>query len=247
VQEIQQVQKNKRKEIEELVDLELKKNEYKQELENSLFEIEEMSELLKKLKRVEITEYKQKEAEKKLDDNINQLEFGDPQNSKISPNLSNYMKDPPNLEQLQKFIQLTDTKNNSGQIDRKSKKKPHVTAYKKYTSGDIFAALEEVKKGKSALQVSKQFNIPSRTLYYRAKKMGITLPRNMSKKSLAKNFNAAYVYPKNSVSKLLDRNGSELGVEGEIKTGPGLLFNLQRTFVENVFEDYSENDWTFLL
>ena len=79
LQEIQQVQKNKTKEIEELVDLELKKNEYKQELENSLFEIEEMSELLKKLKRVEITEYKQ-EAEKKLDENICQLECVEAQN-----------------------------------------------------------------------------------------------------------------------------------------------------------------------
>ena len=92
MQEIQQVQKNKTKEIEELVDLELKKNEYKQELENSLFEIEEMSELLKKLKRVEITEYKEKEAEKKLDENIRQLECVEAQNSKISPNPSEHRR-----------------------------------------------------------------------------------------------------------------------------------------------------------
>ena len=84
-QEIQLVQKNKTKEIEELVDLELKKNEYEQELESSLVEIEEMSELLKKLKRVEITEFKQTNAEKKHDDNINQLECGEAQNSKMSP------------------------------------------------------------------------------------------------------------------------------------------------------------------
>ena len=77
MQEIQLVQKNKTKEIEELVDLELKKNEYEQELENSLVEIEKMSELLKKLKRVEITEFKQTNAEKKHDDNINQLECGE--------------------------------------------------------------------------------------------------------------------------------------------------------------------------
>ena len=122
---------------------------------------------------------------------------------------------------------------------------PHVTAYKQYTSGDIFAALEEVKKGKSALQVSKQFNIPSRTLYYRAKKMGITLSRNMRKKSMANNCNAAYFYPKNSY--LLDGHESEIGVGREIKTGQGSLFNLQRILVENVLEDFSESDWTFLL
>ena len=83
VQDIQLVQKNKIKEIKELVDLELKKNEYEQELENSFVEIEEMSELLKKLKRVEITELKQTNAEKKHDDNINQLECGEAQHSKI--------------------------------------------------------------------------------------------------------------------------------------------------------------------
>ena len=175
VQEIQLVQENKTKEIEELIDLELKKNEYEQELKNSLVEIEELSELLKKLNRVEITEYKEKEAEKKLDAQICQLECVEAQNSKISPNPAEYTKDPPNIDWLKATVPLTDTKNNSGQNERKSKKKPHVTAYKQYTRDDILAALEEVKKGKSALQVSKQFNIPSRTLYYRAKKIGITL------------------------------------------------------------------------
>ena len=67
-----------------------------------------MSELLKNLKRVEITEYKQIEAEKKHDDNINQLECGEAQNSKISPNLSVYMKDPPYIKAI---VPLTHTKN----------------------------------------------------------------------------------------------------------------------------------------
>ena len=72
--------------------------------------------------------------------------------------------------------------------------------------------------------MSKQFNIPSRTLYYRAKKMGITLPRNMRKKSMANNCNAAYFYPKNSY--LLDGNYSEIGVKEEIRTNQDSLFNL---------------------
>ena len=55
------------KEMDELADLELKKNDYEKELEDSLDEIEKMSELLKKLKRVEITECKQIEAERKID------------------------------------------------------------------------------------------------------------------------------------------------------------------------------------
>ena len=55
VQDIDLIQKNKMKEMDELVDLELRKNEYEQQLENSLLEIKKMSELLGKLKRDEIT------------------------------------------------------------------------------------------------------------------------------------------------------------------------------------------------
>jgi len=64
--------------------------------------------------------------------------------------------------------------------------------YKQYTRNDIMAAIEEVKKGKSALQVSKKFNIPSRTLYDKVKKMGITTGRQQQRKSMNSNFNAAY-------------------------------------------------------
>ena len=38
--------------------------------------------------------------------------------------------------------------------------------------------------GKSALQVSKKFNIPSRTLYDKVKKMGITTGRQQQRKSM---------------------------------------------------------------
>ena len=218
------------KELEKLAYLELKKNEHEKELENSLVEIEKMSALLKKLKRVKITECKQVEAEKKIDNIIPRLK---------------YEKDLPNIDWLKSKPPLTDTKNNCGQKDRKLKK--NVTAYKQYTSGDIFAALEEVKKGKSALQVSKQFNIPSRTLYYRAKKMGITLSRNMRRMPLAKNYNAAYFHPRTSMHKLLGRNGSKIGVEEGIQYGQDSCFNFQGIFVENLFKDFRESDWTFLV
>ena len=70
---------------------------------------------------------------------------------------------PPTLTALQRSRQKT---------------KKSVTGYKQYTRRDILAALEEVRKGRSALQVSKQFNIPSRTLYDKARKMGITSGRS---------------------------------------------------------------------
>ena len=42
--------------------------------------------------------------------------------------------------------------------------------------------------------------------------MGIQLSRNIGEKSLAKNFNATYFHTKDSMSQLLDKNGSEDGV-----------------------------------
>ena len=37
--------------------------------------------------------------------------------------------------------------------------------YKQYTNSDIQAAIEAVKSGMSALQASRKFKVPSRTLY----------------------------------------------------------------------------------
>ena len=56
--------------------------------------------------------------------------------------------------------------------------------YKQYTRSDIMAAIEEVKKGMSALQASRKYGVPSRTLYDKVKKLGITTGRQMQKKSL---------------------------------------------------------------
>jgi len=52
--------------------------------------------------------------------------------------------------------------------------------YKQYTKDDILAAIEEVKNGMSALQASRKYGVPSRTLYDKVKKMGI-LTANMQK------------------------------------------------------------------
>ncbi len=56
--------------------------------------------------------------------------------------------------------------------------------YKQYTRNDIMAAIEEVRKGMSALQASRKYGVPSRTLYDKVKKMGITTGRQMQRKSL---------------------------------------------------------------
>ena len=52
--------------------------------------------------------------------------------------------------------------------------------------------------GKSALQVSKKFNIPSRTLYDKVKKMGITTGRQQQRKQMnntSSSFNYSAAFP----------------------------------------------------
>jgi len=55
--------------------------------------------------------------------------------------------------------------------------------YKQYTNSDIQAAIEAVKSGMSALQASRKFKVPSRTLYDKVKKLGIATTRPYSRVS----------------------------------------------------------------
>lgn len=55
--------------------------------------------------------------------------------------------------------------------------------YKQYTNSDITAAIEAVKSGMSALQASRKFKVPSRTLYDKVKKLGIATTRPYSRVS----------------------------------------------------------------
>lgn len=59
--------------------------------------------------------------------------------------------------------------------------KPEWKRYKQYTRTDIEAAIECVRNGMSALQASRQFKVPSRTLYDKVKKLGITAGRPMNR------------------------------------------------------------------
>lgn len=59
--------------------------------------------------------------------------------------------------------------------------KPEWKRYKQYTRNDINAAIECVRNGMSALQAARQFKVPSRTLYDKVKKLGITQGRPMNR------------------------------------------------------------------
>ena len=61
--------------------------------------------------------------------------------------------------------------------------KPEWKRYKQYTRNDIMAAIEAVRGGMSALQAARKFGVPSRTLYDKVKKLGITTNRPYRKGS----------------------------------------------------------------
>ncbi|XP_055531873.1 uncharacterized protein LOC129722449 [Wyeomyia smithii] len=59
--------------------------------------------------------------------------------------------------------------------------KPEWKRYKQYTRTDIHNAIECVRNGMSALQAARRYGVPSRTLYDKVKKMGITTGRPMNR------------------------------------------------------------------
>lgn len=65
-----------------------------------------------------------------------------------------------------------------------SNQKPEWKRYKQYTRQDLNDAIQAVKTGMSALQASRLFKVPSRTLYDKVKKMGIAGARPMNRSSI---------------------------------------------------------------
>ncbi|KYN19034.1 PREDICTED: protein tramtrack, beta isoform-like [Trachymyrmex cornetzi] len=55
--------------------------------------------------------------------------------------------------------------------------KPEWKRYKQYTRDDITSAIEAVRKGMSAVQAARKYQVPSRTLYDKVKKLGIPTSR----------------------------------------------------------------------
>jgi len=49
--------------------------------------------------------------------------------------------------------------------------------YKRYSREDILSAIEAVRRGMSAVQAARKHRVPSRTLYDKVKKLGITTSR----------------------------------------------------------------------
>ncbi|XP_065368082.1 broad-complex core protein [Calliphora vicina] len=71
--------------------------------------------------------------------------------------------------------------NFGGNFANNANQKPEWKRYKQYTRSDIMSAIQCVREGMSALQASRKFGVPSRTLYDKVKKLGITTGRPMNR------------------------------------------------------------------
>ncbi|CAH1393234.1 unnamed protein product [Nezara viridula] len=95
--------------------------------------------------------------------------------------------------------------------------KPEWKRYKQYTRNDIMSAIEAVRNGMSALQAARKFGVPSRTLYDKVKKLGITTSRPF-RRSSSSNGSAAFPYGLTSTGSMVYG-----GVEDETKYSPSIM------------------------
>jgi len=123
--------------------------------------------------------------------------------------------------------------------------------YKQYTRNDIMAAIEEVKSGMSALQASRKYGVPSRTLYDKVKKMGITTGRQVQRKSLP-NYPSQFpglsgMMNVNDLDERDDTNDSSVGTPGDGMDGRATMvppsgLNYMIDFMKSRAEHYGNGN-----
>lgn len=92
--------------------------------------------------------------------------------------------------------------------------KPEWKRYKQYTRQDIMSAIDAVRNGMSALQASRKFGVPSRTLYDKVKKLGITTSRPF-RRSGVNNGNLGFAYGLGPGTSSVMFSGQMSGAEDE--------------------------------
>lgn len=90
---------------------------------------------------------------------------------------------PPHSPFGEKYEEDEMAHNNSGNDSRhaSASQKPEWKRYKQYTRQDLNDAIQAVKGGMSALQASRLYKVPSRTLYDKVKKLGIVGARPLNR------------------------------------------------------------------
>lgn len=104
--------------------------------------------------------------------------------------------------------------------DSKAHMKPEWKKYKQYSQDDIQQAIKAVKGGMSALQAARMYNVPSRTLYDKVKKLGVTPSRPLKRSNGCRSASFPYGIGAN-VNGSIYNNGavSESESEANMSTG----------------------------
>ncbi|XP_018017156.1 uncharacterized protein LOC108673796 isoform X1 [Hyalella azteca] len=90
--------------------------------------------------------------------------------------------------------------------------KPEWKRYKQYSKEDLNLAIDAVKNGTTALQASRQYKVPSRTLYDKIKKLGIsTTPRRITS-TMSSQPNKLRHHPRHDSGRLTPPRVDNLGV-----------------------------------
>ncbi|KAK4323732.1 hypothetical protein Pmani_005582 [Petrolisthes manimaculis] len=135
------------------------------------------------------------------DDHDNKIKMEPVPNGPLLPDFNPYHLDPNGSSHFSNFVSYVPTP------------KPEWKRYKQYTKTDLMDAIEAVKNGMTALQASRKYKVPSRTLYDKIKKMGIsTLPRRLPNKKPS---------PSNTELETGVGGGMGIGIGGLIGGGGG--------------------------
>ncbi|KAL1458995.1 hypothetical protein WDU94_011014 [Cyamophila willieti] len=113
--------------------------------------------------------------------------------------------------------------------------KPEWKRYKQYTRTDILSAIEAVRNGMSALQAARKYGVPSRTLYDKVKKLGITTSRPFKRSSNNNNnsnsINYSYMYDRDS-----SRGEESNGMNYSINYGMNYGIPPENNFMQQALE-----------
>ncbi|XP_054262182.1 uncharacterized protein LOC128986087 [Macrosteles quadrilineatus] len=109
--------------------------------------------------------------------------------------------------------------------------KPEWKRYKQYTRNDIMSAIEAVRSGMSALQAARKYGVPSRTLYDKVKKLGITTGRPFRRSSIG-NGGPGFPYGLGS-SGMMFGGGEEENSTGNNGSNYG---NMEHSFLHHALE-----------
>ncbi|KAI5732915.1 uncharacterized protein LOC103508670 isoform X1 [Diaphorina citri] len=113
--------------------------------------------------------------------------------------------------------------------------KPEWKRYKQYTRTDILSAIEAVKNGMSALQAARKYGVPSRTLYDKVKKLGITTSRPFKRSSNNNNnsnsINYSYMYDRDN-----SRGEESNGMNYSINYGMNYGLPPENNFMQQALE-----------